>query len=1102
VGTVNNNIAVSITPAATTTYTLTVTNTLGASVTAAATVTVVPAPQITSFVGVPSPIVVGNPSTLTAVFTGGNGTVNNGVGAVSSGTGTNVSPTVTTTYTLTVTNAAGTSVTNQTTVTVQSPPTITSTNHSTFTQGAAGSFTVTTTGFPAPSLSDGGTTLPNGVTFTDNLNGTAILAGTPAPGTSGVYTFTITAHNGIGTDGTQSFTLTVNTAPVITSSNNATFTVGTAGTFTVTTTGTPTASLGETGALPSNVTFTNNGDGTATLAGTPAPGTGKAYAINITASNGVGSPGTQTFTLTVDQAPAITSAGSITFTEGASSSFTVMTSGFPAPALSDGGATLPNGVIFTDNANGTATLSGTPVGGTAASSPYSFTITASNGTLPNATQPFTLTVNTVPTFTSGSSTTFTVGTLGSFTVTATGSPTFTETGALPNGVGLNSNGTLSGTPAANTGGSYPISIKATNGSGNTSQSFTLTVDQAPVFTSTNTATFVVGTPGSFTVVTSAFPTPALGDGGATLPSGVSFQDNGDGTATLSGTPAMGTAGNYPFTITASNGIGTNTQSFTLTVSASSQLTSYSISGKVTYSGTKTGNTIIRVYTGGCTGCNNVVAGTSFSSVPSASGTSYTIRGLPPTNTGGFPQSYVVYAEIDTLGTGITNESNPEGFSTTFTVPSSNVSGINITVVDRTPPLKPSTPTKVSVAPGNNVAVIQYKPVLDSNNEEIATSYNVYYGTDPSASNGVGSPVTFKAQGQGTTLFILKNIPNGPTNFKLSAVNIDGESAPSAPVSATLGAASGANMVSGSVTFPGTATGPLYVGLYGDNGIFTAVIPSPVSPQAYTLLGVPTGTYQNFAIIDMNNDGEIDAGDLDNVSSHTNPPTISVSGTTTGADNTLTNASAIVSVSTSVQEFPPNTNNYNISLQVATGTKLPISMTLLSGPNVSAPYDMNADQHSANYNPVFNSSVSPIVGDTYQFLVNFSDGSTETLSAQVTAVLSSSFARNLTMQTTAPGSPTVPLLTWTAPSPLPAASPYDYTVGLSNASGTSQTNWFYSGGNNNSGNGIPSSQTSVLYNTDGQASPNSPLSSGTYNWSVTVQDNNNNSVTYTTTYVVP
>ena len=49
-------------------------------------------------------------------------------------------------------------------------------------------------------------------------------------------------------------------------------------------------------------------------------------------------------------------------------------------------------------------------------------------------------------------------------------------GSLPSGVTLATNGTLSGTPAAGTTGSYPITIKATDANANTStQSFTLTV---------------------------------------------------------------------------------------------------------------------------------------------------------------------------------------------------------------------------------------------------------------------------------------------------------------------------------------------------------------------------------------------------------------------------------------------------------------------------------------------------------------------------------------------------------------------------------------------------------------------------------------------------
>jgi hypothetical protein len=87
-----------------------------------------------------------------------------------------------------------------------------------------------------------------------------------------------------------------NQAPAITSAGQVTFHAGTAGSFAVTATGSPAPSFSESGALPAGVTFSSSG----TLSGTPAAGTGGRYPIQITASNGVGTPATQAFTLVVD----------------------------------------------------------------------------------------------------------------------------------------------------------------------------------------------------------------------------------------------------------------------------------------------------------------------------------------------------------------------------------------------------------------------------------------------------------------------------------------------------------------------------------------------------------------------------------------------------------------------------------------------------------------------------------------------------------------------------------------------------------------------------------------------------------------------------------
>jgi Putative Ig domain len=65
----------------------------------------------------------------------------------------------------------------------------------------------------------------------------------------------------------------------------------------------------QTGTRPSGVTFTDNGNGTGTLSGTPATGTAASYPITFTATNGIGAPAVQNFTLTVSVASANACAG-------------------------------------------------------------------------------------------------------------------------------------------------------------------------------------------------------------------------------------------------------------------------------------------------------------------------------------------------------------------------------------------------------------------------------------------------------------------------------------------------------------------------------------------------------------------------------------------------------------------------------------------------------------------------------------------------------------------------------------------------------------------------------------------------------------------------
>ena len=499
------------------------------------------------------------------------------------------------------------------TITVTGAPSITSANSTTFTVGTAGTFTITTTGSPTPSITESGS-LPNALSFLDNGNGTATISGTPATGTAGTYPITITANNGVGTAATQSFTLTVNsgsTAPTITSANSATFTVGTAGSFTVTTTGKPAPAMTESGALPSPVTFKDNGNGTATISGTPATGTAGTYPITITANNGVGTAATQSFTLTVTAG----GGGGIKLVQHTSVDAGVnSTASLAFPMNNTLGNWIgvcirvgqPNETIAVKDSKGNTYHKATQINQTGDGDTlaifYAESIAAGANTI-------TVSVSTANTLRfaileySGVATSGSIdganANQGSNASPNSGSVTTTTNGDLLLGA------VMTADPETFTAGSgfqivesvptapnskliveYQIQVL----SGSTSSSATLSSadpwaaaiaavkagassTSAPAITSANSTTFPVSAADSFTVTATGSPIPSITESGA-LPNPVTFKDNGNGTATIAGTPSAESLGSFPITITASNGVGTAaTQSFALTVTQSPAITS-------------------------------------------------------------------------------------------------------------------------------------------------------------------------------------------------------------------------------------------------------------------------------------------------------------------------------------------------------------------------------------------------------------------------------------------------------------------------------------------------------------------------------------------------
>ena len=292
-------------------------------------------------------------------------------------------------------------------------------------------------------------------------------------------------------------------AVTMTVTGSTAFVVGATGTVNIATTGVPSPTVSVDGALPTGVTF-SAAPGTGTITGIPAAGTGGSYPLTITAGNGT-SVQTQNVVLTVAQAPQFTSATSATALTGTPFSFTVTTTGVPAATITRPGS-LPPGISFTAGANGTATLSGTPSSLTAGHS-YPITFTATNSAAA-VTQAFTLSVgapNNILINVTGS-TSWRVGRSSTISITAIGVPTpsVSLAGALPTGVTFTAGtgtGTIAGTPAAGTGGLYPVTITATDGTLVRTQQLVITVAQPPAFTSAASASASAGSAFSFTVTT-------------------------------------------------------------------------------------------------------------------------------------------------------------------------------------------------------------------------------------------------------------------------------------------------------------------------------------------------------------------------------------------------------------------------------------------------------------------------------------------------------------------------------------------------------------------------------------------------------------------------
>ena len=144
-------------------------------------------------------------------------------------------------------STAGTATSNAVTLTVQVVPAFTSAATTSFTFNTAGTFTVTATGQPAPTLTVASGSLPTGVTLSSTSSAgntsTATLSGSPTSAAGTTVALVLRATNAaVSTD--QSFNLLVMTVPAITTNpSNASGSLGETVSFTAVASGYPAPSF-------------------------------------------------------------------------------------------------------------------------------------------------------------------------------------------------------------------------------------------------------------------------------------------------------------------------------------------------------------------------------------------------------------------------------------------------------------------------------------------------------------------------------------------------------------------------------------------------------------------------------------------------------------------------------------------------------------------------------------------------------------------------------------------------------------------------------------------------------------------------------------------